>query len=52
MKGMKGGPMGKIGKAAGVAPTKNKGAVAPRKAGKAAAGPTATSPRFQPQRKK
>lgn len=50
MKSMKGGPMGKVGSAAGVAKTKQKGALAPRKAGKAAAGPTATVPRYQPKK--
>lgn len=52
MKGMKGGPIGRVGKAAGVASTKQKGAVAPRKAGKAAPGPTVTVPRYQPKGKK
>lgn len=41
----KGNPIARAGSAAGVAKTKQKGALAPRKAGKAAAGPTATTTR-------
>lgn len=42
----KGGPIGRVGKAAGVAPVKQKGALAPRKAG-AAKGPTKTVTRIK-----
>lgn len=51
MKGNKGGTIGKIGKAAGVAPTKNKGALAPRTAGPTK-GPYATVTRIKTGGKK